>query len=185
MNFLPKYFSEISSGRLVKYLFYRCIMVFYKILFISPLQIIFLKLFGAEIGKNTIIEENCKFINLYVNGFKNLKIGNNVYIGPNCIFDLANEIIIEDNVTLSANIFLNTHLNVGYSDHPLMKIYPRRDGKVITKSGSFIGINSTILNNSVIAENNMIAAYSLINFKTEKNSMYAGIPAKKIKTIEL
>jgi acetyltransferase-like isoleucine patch superfamily enzyme len=139
-----------------------------------------LKLCGAKIGKNVVIETSV-FYNFYINGFKNFEIGNNVYIGPECIFDLANRIVIEDDVTVSARVNFVTHLNVGFSDHPLIKKYPRRDGNITVKKGSFIGTQAVILDNVVIESQCFIGALSLVNKSTEKNGFYAGIPAKRIK----
>jgi len=49
-----------------------------------------------------------------------------------------------------------------------------------------IGIGATVLDHAVIKENTIIAAGALIKTGTitEPNSIYAGVPAKKIKTIE-
>ena len=49
-----------------------------------------------------------------------------------------------------------------------------------------IGIGAIVLDHAVIGENSIIAAGSLIKTGTivEPNSIYAGVPAKKVKTIE-
>jgi carbonic anhydrase/acetyltransferase-like protein (isoleucine patch superfamily) len=49
-----------------------------------------------------------------------------------------------------------------------------------------IGIGATILDHAVIGENSIIAANALVlsNTIVEPNSVYAGVPAKKVKEIE-
>ncbi len=49
-----------------------------------------------------------------------------------------------------------------------------------------IGMGATILDHAVIGSNSIIAANSLVlsNTKVEPNSVYAGVPAKKVKDIE-
>ena len=49
-----------------------------------------------------------------------------------------------------------------------------------------IGIGATILDHAVIGSNSIIAANSLILTGTivEPNSIYAGVPAKKVKDVE-
>lgn len=49
-----------------------------------------------------------------------------------------------------------------------------------------IGIGATVLDHAVIGSNSIIAANSLIlsGTKVEPNSVYAGVPAKKVKDIE-
>lgn len=48
----------------------------------------------------------------------------------------------------------------------------------------FIGCNSTILYGSEIGDNVIIGAGSLVNKKLDCGFVYAGVPAKKICTIE-
>ncbi len=54
------------------------------------------------------------------------------------------------------------------------------------KDNVLIGIGAIILDHAVIGENTIIAAGSLIKTGTvvEPNSVYAGVPAKKVKDIE-
>ncbi len=49
-----------------------------------------------------------------------------------------------------------------------------------------VGMGATILDHAVIGSNSIIAANSLIlsGTKVEPNSVYAGVPAKKVKDIE-
>lgn len=147
----------------------------------SAALVIILKLYGARIGKNCdlqpgIIFHNCK-------NFKNLKIGNNCHIGKNCFFDLRDSITIEDNVVISMNCDFITHQDMSKS--PLSKKYPAICKPIYIGSGSYFGCDVTTLMGVIIGENSIIGAKSLVNSNTERNTFYAGIPAKKIKKINV
>ncbi|MFI3298879.1 MAG: gamma carbonic anhydrase family protein [Rikenellaceae bacterium] len=54
------------------------------------------------------------------------------------------------------------------------------------ESNCLIGINATILDNAVVGSGTIVAANSLVlsNAVLEPNSVYAGVPARKIKEID-
>ena len=57
-------------------------------------------------------------------------------------------------------------------------------GRIIVKDNVFIGKNTTILRGVTIGENTIVGACSLVNKSLEPNSVYAGVPAKRICSIE-
>ena len=59
-----------------------------------------LRLYGAKIGKNVIIKSPFIIHNADEKNkiFSNLKIGDNCFIGRDCIFDLKGKIIIHNNI---------------------------------------------------------------------------------------
>ena len=59
-----------------------------------------------------------------------------------------------------------------------------RYGKIVVGDNSFIGLNVTILPNVTIGENSVIGACSLVCKDVEPNSVYAGVPARRICSIE-
>ena len=144
---------------------------------------IFLRILGAKIGKNVIIHD-VKFFNYYREGFKGLSIGDNSFLGNETMIDLADKVFIKDYVTLAERVLVLTHTNVGYKDYPLQSFFPSFSKPVIIEKGSFIGANVTILPGVNIKECNFIAAGSLITKDTNPYGLYAGIPAKLIKSIK-
>ena len=56
--------------------------------------------------------------------------------------------------------------------------------KVTIKKGAWLGANVTVLPGVTIGENSVVAAGALVNKDVEPNSVYAGIPAKKIKELK-
>ena len=57
-------------------------------------------------------------------------------------------------------------------------------GKLELKNNVYIGINVTILRGVTIGKNTIIGACSLVNHSCEPNSVYAGVPARKICSLD-
>lgn len=174
--------KEIGRKKASNYLVYEPLSLLFRLIPYSPLKVNFLRFFGAKIGKNSVIW-NIKFFNVYVKGFKNFIIGRDCFVGEDCLFDLADKIIIKNKVTIAERVNILTHINVGYKDHPLQEKFTKKSGKVIIQDGCFVGTNSTILAGVTIHENSVIAANSLVKEDVPKNTLVAGSPAKKIRDI--
>lgn len=143
--------------------------------------------FGAKIGKNTTLKRSLFFDNVYEDqnskkNFKNLKIGNNCYVGDSVYFDLSDEIKLEDNVVISAYVKFITHRDCNRSSE-LEKIYPRKTAPILVKGGSWVSIDASILLGVQINQNSVIGAQSLVTSDIDEASLYAGTPAKKIKSL--
>jgi len=178
-----KALREISLSAALKYVVYSIWLKLFGIFaFISPLRVFFLRFFGANIGKNCVIE-NVSFFNCYRKGFKSLKIGNSCFMGDFTLFDLADAITLQDHVTLAERVTLITHMNVGFKDHPLQGKFKRSQGSILIKSGSFIGASVIILQGITIGKNAFIAAGSVVTEDVEDNALYAGVPAKKVRDL--
>lgn len=144
-----------------------------------------LKTFGAKIGDRTTIKRSIFLDNVYedensTGDFSHLEIGKNCFIGDCTFFDLANKVIIEDNVVVSAKVSFITHADCNRSSH-LQKLYPRTCKKITVKSGAWIALGATLLNGVNIGKNSVVAAHALVNKNVEESSVYGGIPATKIK----
>lgn len=59
-----------------------------------------------------------------------------------------------------------------------------RYGKIIIKDNCFIGTRSTILPGVTIGPNSVVGAGSLVRKDVEPNSVYAGVPARRICSLE-
>ncbi len=92
-----------------------------------------------------------------------IEIGNNVYITSGCQF------VTHDGGTLVLR----------QRDPKLEITSPIKIG-----SNVYIGINSTILPGVEIGDNVIVGAGSIVTKSLESNYVYAGIPAKRIKTID-
>jgi acetyltransferase-like isoleucine patch superfamily enzyme len=110
------------------------------------------------------------------------KIGKNIFIGDNVYVELENAkyLEIQDNVVLSAFTKIVLHDSSLNNIDNFQILY----GNVIIKNNSYIGINSTILPGSVVGENTILGANSLVKGKLKSNSVYAGVPAKYLYSIK-
>ena len=138
--------------------------------------------FIPEFGKGCYLAETAVIIgdvkmgndcsiwfNAVVRGDVNsIRIGNNVNIQDGSVLHTLYEksqVYIGDNVSIGHNVTIH--------------------GAKISNN-VLIGIGATILDYAEIGENSIIAANSLVltGTKVEPNSVYGGVPAKKIKDIE-
>jgi len=137
--------------------------------------------FTPQIGKNVFLAENAVIIgdviigddcsiwyNAVLRGDVNsIRIGNKVNIQDGAVLHtLFQKSVVEigDNVTIGHNVTVH--------------------GAKI-ENNVLVGIGATILDHAVIGSNSIIAANALILTGTivEPNSVYAGVPAKKVKEI--
>jgi acetyltransferase-like isoleucine patch superfamily enzyme len=179
-----RYRILIAYCRLFRFSFLNCFFGFdianqyiHKVDKVS-IQLI-IKSYGAKIGNNCDIETGQTFHNC--KNYSNLSIGNNCHIGKNCFFDLRGEITIMDNVVISMQCTFLTHTDLNKSS--LSKYYPTASGKIFIDHNSYIGANSTLLMNTSIGNNALIAAGSVVNKNVDAYLMAGGVPARVIKKI--
>ena len=137
--------------------------------------------FEPKIGKNCYIAPNASIIG-------------DVHMGDGCsiwfsavlrgdvnTITLGNNVNVQDNATLHGTyekcpVTIGNDVTIGHNAVV--------HGATICDM-VLIGMNSTVLDNAVIASGTVVAAGALIlsNTHTEPNSIYAGVPAKKIKDL--
>lgn len=154
----------------------------------SPELITFLlKKYKANIKQNTtfkgglIIDNSIEDIDS-TNTFENIIIGENCFIGKNVFLDLANKIILEDEVIISARVNILTHSDCG--NRKMNNYYKRKSAPTRIGSGSWIGIGATILVGISIGENCVVGAGSVVTKDVPSGSVVAGVPAKEIKKLK-
>jgi len=176
--------KEIGIKKAFKFFYTTLLMILYEFMIFPQMRIIFLRLCGAKIGKHTIISRGVKFINLYRTGFKGLTIGNYCFISDEVMFDLADKITIGDHVSLGQRSMIITHLNIGYSSHPLQKYFPPEQKEVTVKNGTFIGPYTVILYGVTIGENSLVMVHSLVTQDVQPNTLFGGVPGRVIRKLE-
>lgn len=177
------YHKEVGYLEAIKFTFYIVVQILYGLLIFPHLRSIFLNLLGANICLNLIMM-NVKFFNWHQKGPRALTIGKDCFIGDETLIDLYDEVILEDQVTLAQRVLVLTHINVGYTDHPLQKFFPKKSSKVIFKKGAVIGASSTILAGVTIGERSFVAAGSVVTKDVPANTLVGGVPAKVIRRIK-
>lgn len=135
----------------------------------------------------------------------NVNIGRNVQIYPGVTFFGDGEITICDNVKLGNNVIINAskagRVVIGEgtiiaantyiidSNHGMKKGILIQSQNVSSSSieignGCWIGANSVIAKGSKLGDGVVIGAESFVNSKCIENAVYAGAPAKFIKSRE-
>lgn len=153
--------------------------IFKSSLCIFPIRSLILRILGSKIGKGSRLYE-ISFWNFYKNGFKNFIVGEKVYIGPETMIDLADNVTIGSSSTISAQVTILTHVNVGLDDNPLKISLPDNYSPVRIGDQVFIGINTTIMPGVTIGDNCIIGAMSLVLKDVDSGTKVAGVPAKII-----
>jgi carbonic anhydrase/acetyltransferase-like protein (isoleucine patch superfamily) len=98
-----------------------------------------------------------------------IRIGNRVSVQDNAVLHTTYQksvVILEDDVTIGHNVTVH--------------------GATV-RAGALIGIGATVLDDAVIGEGAIVAANALIlaNTDVEPGSIYAGVPAKFVKKLDV
>lgn len=138
--------------------------------------------FTPKIGKNVYMAENATIIG-------DVEIGNDCSIWFNAVLRgdvnsirIGNKVNIQDGSVLhtlyqKSTIEIGDNVSVGHN----VTIHGAK-----IENNVLVGMGATLLDHAVIGHNSIIAANSLVLTGTvvEPNSVYAGVPAKKVKDIE-
>lgn len=131
-------------------------------------------------GHNVYISDDCYFTE------KNICIGDNVFIGRNCLFMTTHgKIIIGNNVMFGpgVNIHGGNHIynKVGVFMNTVHKNTPGQDGIVTIEDDVWIGSNSMILKGVTIGQGSIVGAGAVVIKNVAPYSIVGGNPAKLLK----
>ena len=127
--------------------------------------------FGAKIGKNFVIKPNVKIKFPW-----NLVVYDNVSIGEKVWIDNLDFVEIHDDCCISQGVYLCTG-NHNYKS----KKFELFTKKIVIYSSVWVGAYSIVLPGSIIHNDVVITAGSVVNGSVTSNSIYAGNPAKFLK----
>jgi acetyltransferase-like isoleucine patch superfamily enzyme len=178
-----KALREIGLRKAIRFAAGTVLLVLFRLMIVPPLRTVFLRLAGAKIGKNATIHA-VKFFNVYRGGFGVLQMGDNCFVGDETLIDLADEIIMEGDVTLAERVAILTHVNVGFQDHPLQTYFPSYSRKVVFKRGCFVGTNVTILPGVTVGECAFVAAGAVVREDVPPYHVVGGVPASTIRVLQ-
>jgi acetyltransferase-like isoleucine patch superfamily enzyme len=175
-----KALGEVGIARITRFLWTSLLMSVLRRMWIPPLRAACLRLYGARIGRDTVIHR-LTLINADRGGFGALRIGANCFLGDEVLIDLAAPVILEDHVTVAARAVVLTHLNVGYTDHPLQGRFPAQTAGVTVRRGSFVGASATVLAGATIGPEAFVAAGSLVNRDVAEGETVGGVPIRTLR----
>ena len=124
----------------------------------------YLRANGAIIGKNT------RFIDPKKCSVDPGRL-DYIQIGENCCFSVA---------SIIAHDYSWYILRDSYND-----ILPDPGGRIVIGNNCFIGYKSCILKGTTIGDNVIIGAYSIVKGNIPSNTVWCGIPARQISTLDL
>lgn len=140
------------------------------------IRYILLSTLTNECGDNVSIHPNVIILSP-----DKLRIGDNVSIHPFCYIDATGEIDIGNDVSIahSSTIMSTEHC---YAD----KSIPIKDqgiirNKTVIQDNVWVGCGARILSGTLIQSGTIVAAGAVVKNILHANSIYGGIPAKRIK----
>jgi len=118
-----------------------------------------------------------------IKNWENIFMGNNVSIHKDCYIDAVGGLVIGDDVSIAHCSTILT-FNHGWSDKNLpIRSNPCSFSKVVIEDDVWIGCGCRILSGVTIETRSVIAAGSVVTSHVDSFSIFAGVPAKKIKSI--
>lgn len=168
--------KEVGLKRIIKYFFTEIWYGIFLLLPFSPLRIWWLRLGGAKIGRDGFIER-IYLMNLDRTGLSGLRLGRDCYLGPLVLLDLAGKITFGNQVTVTARSSILSHHSVGFSNHPLLKFYPKKVLHTRLESGVVLGVSSLILPGVTVGKESLVAAGAVVRAEVPERTMVAGVPA--------
>jgi Acetyltransferase (isoleucine patch superfamily) len=136
----------------------------------------FINLYGCSIGDNTKI-------GAFVEVQKNASVGRNCKISSHSF--VCEGVTIEDGVFIGHGVMF-TNDRYPRSMNADGSMQTEKDWKVVptvVKRGASIGSNATVLCGTTIGENAIVGAGSVVTKDIPANTIAAGIPAKRLRSI--
>ena len=178
-----KALGEVGLGRAVRFGFYSVALVPYRLLLFPQLRAPYLRLLGAQLGRRVILHD-VRFFNLYRRGLPGFTVGDESFLGDECLLDLADEVRLGRQVTLAERVLILTHTNVGYADHPLQRFFPAMQAPVTVGDGAFVGANVTLLPGVNVGARAFVAAGSVVTRDVPAETVVAGVPARVLRRVD-
>ena len=177
-----KALGEIGWRKAFRFGFFTLALLPYRAALFPQARAIWLRLLGARVGRRTVVHD-VRFFNLYRRGLAGLEVGNECFLGDECLLDLAEAIVLEDQVTLAERVLVLTHMNVGYADHPLQAVFPPMAAPVRLGRGSFVGANVTLLAGVTVGAGAFVAAGSVVTEDVPPGTLVGGVPARVLRRL--
>jgi maltose O-acetyltransferase len=178
-----KAFGEIGFLKAVRYVAWAVAYhLVYRLLLLSPLRVLFLRMTGARIGAHSVMMD-VRFFNLYRGGMRNLRTGRDTFIGDDCLLDMAGQVVLGNQVTLAERVTVLTHTNVGYADHPLQREFPAHVAPVSIGDGCYIGAGAILLPGVTIGSKTAVGAGAVVTEDLIGGVLAVGVPARIIRVL--
>lgn len=131
-----------------------------------------------SVGMNVSVHDN-----VYLFYPENLSLGNNVSIHPLCYIDAEGGISIGNNVSIAHNVTIMSSNHKWDNESVPIKYCSKERKKTIIDDDVWIAAGCRIMAGVKIGKRVVVAAGAVVTKDCEPNSLYAGVPAKKIRSI--
>ena len=134
-----------------------------------------LRAYGLRIHTSNVMPR-CHF------GGSDIGIGRESFVNRGCVFDNSASIEIGERVMVGMEVMFTTSSHaLGSSERRGMEVTA---APIAVGDGCWIGARATILPGVTIGEGCVIGAGALVREDCEPNSLYAGVPARRIKALD-
>ena len=118
--------------------------------------------------------------------YRNLTIGNDVYIGPHALF-----LCTESQIFIGNKVLFGPHVSIIGGDHRITDVgrfiydvldkHPEDDQDVHIEDDVWIGTNTTLLKGVTVGRGAVVAAGALVTKDVPPYAIVGGVPAKVLK----
>ena len=118
--------------------------------------------------------------------YRNLTIGNDVYIGPHALF-----LCTESQIFIGNKVLFGPHVTIIGGDHRITDVgrfiydvldkHPEDDQDVYIEDDVWIGTNTTLLKGVTVGRGSVVAAGALVTKDVPPYAIVGGVPAKVLK----
>jgi acetyltransferase-like isoleucine patch superfamily enzyme len=174
----------------------------FKTLFVSALRRMYWQAQGLSVGQGTplpkiyvtwphqvrlgarcAIEPNIRFKydGIYARG-PTINIGDDVFIGANCEFNIRNGLSIGNHCLIASNCYVVDH-DHGFSTRALPMAVQSGGGEsaVVIENDVWIGANVVVLKGVRIGMGAIVAAGSVVSKSIPSFEIWGGVPAKRLR----
>lgn len=134
----------------------------------------------VKLGKNVLLEPNVIFKHdgPYSLGIS-IEIGDNIFIGTACEFNIRKSIIIGSNCLIASGCKFIDH-DHGVSKTELMRTQYGKEKEIIIEEDVWLGVNVVVLKGVKIGKGAIVGAGAIVTKSIPPYEIWAGIPANKI-----
>jgi maltose O-acetyltransferase len=133
-----------------------------------------LRLAGIEVG-NAIVEGGCFFFGA------DITIGDHSMINHRAYFDTRAHIELGPGTGIATDVMLCTSTHDMGPEHKRWGAY--RTAPITVGAGAWLGVRAVVLPGVTIGDGAVVAAGAVVTGDVEPNSIYAGIPARRIREL--
>lgn len=131
-----------------------------------------------KVGKNIYVGKN-----VTIKSFESLNLGSNISIHANSYIDASGGVYIHDNVSIAHNSSIISFEHTWENLKDPIKYNPTVLKEIVIFKDVWIGCGVRVLAGAVINTRTVVAAGSVVKGGLDEKSIYAGVPAKKVRDI--